>query len=274
MSERKVIIITGASAGLGKDFSKSLAKEGMIVYAAARRIAKMDELKEMGVRTLAMDITKDADIKRVVDTVISEQGAIDCLINNAGYGLFGSVEDVAIEDARRQFEVNLFGLGRITQLCLPHMREKQSGRIINISSIGGKVHSPLGSWYHATKFALEGWSDCLRLEVSQFGIDVVIIEPGAIETEFGDVMIGPLMKRTGNGPYIKILNSFVGMFKEAYERGALSKPSVITNLVLKAVTAKKPKTRYAGGRFAHLGLITRRLVSDRMFDRMIHRMLK
>ena len=148
-----------------------------------------------------MDVTKTGDNERVVGRIIENEGRIDVLINNAGFGLYGPVEDIPINDARYQFEVNLFGLAHLTQLVLPHMRAHGSGRIVNISSMVGKIYAPLGAWYHATKHALEGWSDSLRLETAPFNIQVVLIEPGAIKTEFGG-MIGPQLKKyLGNSAY-------------------------------------------------------------------------
>ena len=171
---KKIILVTGASSGIGKESAKQLIKEGHTVYAAARRIEKMQDIKELGGYPMEMDITNEDDIQRIVDEIIEKEGKIDVLFNNAGYAIYGAVEDITIDEARRQFEVNIFGLASLTQKVLPYMRAKRSGTIINTSSIGGKIYSPLGAWYHATKHALEGWSDCLRLEVKQFNIDVVI----------------------------------------------------------------------------------------------------
>ena len=167
---KKIALVTGASAGMGKDFARALLDEGMIVYAAARRLEQMQDLAELGAITVKMDITKEEDIQTLVQQINKDHGAVDVLINNAGFGLYGAVEDVDINDARYQFEVNLFGLARLTQALLPAMREQGSGTIINISSMGGKVYAPFGAWYHATKHALEGWSDCLRLELKDFGM--------------------------------------------------------------------------------------------------------
>ena len=182
MKMNKVILITGASSGIGKETAKKLISEGHTVYVSARRVDKMDDLVQIGARSIKMDITIDEDIKNAVETVLKEKGRIDVLVNNAGYAIYGAMEDTSIEDARRQFEVNLFGLARITQLVLPSMRNEKSGTIINMSSMGGKIYIPFGSWYHGTKHALEGWSDCMRTELKDFGIKVVIIEPGGIKT--------------------------------------------------------------------------------------------
>ncbi|MEC9292621.1 MAG: oxidoreductase [Pseudomonadota bacterium] len=271
---QKVALVTGASAGMGKDFVKALLGEGMVVYAVARRVENMEDLKALGAHPLKMDITKEEDVQSVVHTISKEHGGVDVLINNAGFGSYGSVEDTTIEDARYQFEVNLFGLARLTQLVLPYMRSKQAGKVINISSMVGKVYMPLGAWYVGTKHALEGWSDCLRVELKQFGIDVVIIEPGAIVTEFGDVVSGPMMERSGNGPYSNMAHKVDEMFKAEYEKGAGSPVSVITNLVLKAIRAKKPKTRYVAGKYAMPMMLMRKWLGDRFYDRALMNMMK
>lgn len=270
----KTILITGASSGIGKDAAKALVAQHHTVYVAARRVDQMDDLKRLGCIPLKMDITQEEDIQTVVSSVVQDHGGVDVLFNNAGFGLNGAMEDITIDDARYQFEVNLFGLARLTQLLLPAMREKKSGRIINTTSIGGKIYAPLGSWYIASKHALEGWSDCLRLELAQFGIDVVIIEPGAIKTEFGDVSTGPMLERSGQGPYAGLAKAFAELNKKEFEGGGGSDPKVITNVVLKAVNAKKPKTRYAAGKYSGSMLFLRRWLSDRMFDKVVMSVIK
>lgn len=195
---------------------------------------------------------------------------IDILINNAGFGSYGTVEDTTIEDARYQFEVNLFGLARLTQLAIPDMREKKAGKIINISSIGGKVYTPLGVWYHATKHALEGWSDSLRLELKPFNIDVVIIEPGLIQTEFGDVVGEQLSSRADNPAYADLIAGF----RAAFEKSNGSHPSVVADAVMRAIRSKRPKTRYAAGKMAKPLLFIRRNFSDRLFGRAVMSQVK
>ncbi len=272
--KKQVILITGASSGMGKDFALDLIKKGHIVYGAARRIDRMKDLEDAGGHALALDVTDEAQIEKVVKTIVDEQGRIDVLINNAGYAVYGAVETVSMEDARRQFEVNIFGLAALTQKVIPYMREAKSGKIINISSMGGKMYTPLGAWYHATKHALEGWSDCLRLELKPFNIDVVIIEPGVILTEFGDVMYEPMVKRAAGTAYEKMTNTMANAAKESYDKGQGSKPKVITNLINKAIDSAKPKTRYAAGYMAKPLMFIRRTFSDRMFDRIIMSQLK
>lgn len=270
----KTVLITGASAGIGKATAKQLVAKGYTVYAAARRLEKMDDLRELGCVPLRMDITNDDDITSAVDRIREERGGVDILINNAGFGTQGSIEETSLEDARYQFDVNLFGLARLTQLVLPYMRENRFGKIINISSVGGKIYVPLGGWYHATKHALEGWSDCLRTEVQQFGIDVVIVEPGAIGTEFNDVFVGPMLERSGDGPYAEIAHGLADYAREMDERpNGNSPPSVIADTIVKALSARRPRTRYAAGKLAKPILFIRRWASDRMFDRLIGSMV-
>jgi short-subunit dehydrogenase len=267
MTHKKVILITGASSGMGKETALHLIKEGYIVYGAARRVEQMQDLTQNGGHAIKMDITNDEQVKAAVKQIIDEQGQIDVLINNAGYGLYGAVEDITIEDAKRQFDVNIFGLAKITKEVLPHMRSKKSGKIINISSMGGKMYTPLGAWYHATKHALEGWSDCLRLELKQFDIDVVIIEPGVIATEFGDVVYEPMLKNSGEGAYKSLAQKMAKATKESYaKKGAASPPSVISKVISKAIRAKRPRTRYVAGKLAKPLLFVRKYLGDRIFD--------
>lgn len=272
--DKKVILITGASSGIGKAAALQLLDEGHIVYGAARRVEKMEDIKSAGGHAIEMDITKDEDVINAVNRIIGEQHRVDVLVNNAGYAIYGAVEDTDIDDARRQFEVNLFGLARITQLVLPYMRSQQSGKIINMSSMGGKVYTPLGAWYHATKHALEGWSDSLRLEVKQFGIDVVIVEPGIIATEFGEVMDDPMMKRSGEGPYSNMAEFMSKATRKSYEEGNASPPSVIADVISKAVNSDKPKIRYVKGKLAKPVMLMRKILGDRIFDKLILKPIK
>ncbi len=274
MQKKQVILVTGASSGIGKATAKQLLEEGHTVYTAARRVEKMDDLKALGATPLKMDITKEEEIQQVVATIEKEHGGVDVLVNNAGYAIYGAMEDTKIEDARRQFEVNLFGLARLTQLVLPYMRSQKAGKIINLSSMGGKMYTPLGAWYHATKHALEGWSDCLRLELKQFNIEVVIIEPGVIETEFGDVMLQPLLDRSGEGPYSQMANALANATKKSYEQGDSSPATVIAKLITKAVRAQKPKTRYVAGKYAKPMMFIRKYLGDSIFDKIIMSQVK
>lgn len=274
MKSKQVILITGASSGMGKHAALKLIKEGHIVYGAARRVEKMQDLTEAGGHALKLDIINEADCRAVVDQIIAEQGHIDVLVNNAGYAIYGAIEDTSIEDARRQFDVNIFGLAQLTKMVLPHMRQQRSGKIINMSSMGGKMYTPLGAWYHATKHALEGWSDCLRLEVKQFGIDVVIIEPGGINTEFGEVMLEPLLKRSSEGPYANMTETIVRSVNDMYQNQKGSDPSVITNFIVKAIHSRKPKTRYRGGYMAKPAVFIRTFLGDKAWDRAVMSQIK
>ncbi|AFY38156.1 Estradiol 17-beta-dehydrogenase [[Leptolyngbya] sp. PCC 7376] len=270
----QVVLVTGASAGIGKATAKTLLAEGYTVYVAARRVGKMKDLEELGVIAIQMDITKETEVAAAVEQITAENNGVDILVNNAGFGLYGAMEDISIDEARYQFEVNLFGLARLTQLVLPYMRSQKSGKIINISSIGGKIYTPLGSWYYATKHALEGWSDCLRFELKAFNIDVVIIEPGLIQTEFGNVMIAPMMRRSGRGVYGNLAKTLARSSIDMYANNSASKPQVVADLILKAIKAKKPKTRYVGGKLATPLLFARKWGGDRLFDWLIGNMLK
>lgn len=272
--DKKVIIVTGASSGMGKDFALELLKKGHIVYGLARRIEKMKDIVSVGGKAIAMDVADESQIKSAVDQILNEQGKVDVLINNAGYAVYGSVEEASIEAARRQFEVNLFGLASLTQKIIPGMRERKSGRIINVSSMGGKMYTPFGAWYHATKHALEGWSDCLRIELKSYNIDVSIIEPGGIKTEFTDVFIKNLQADLENGPYAEALNKVIQSTREMAEKGKLSHPGVITKLIDKAVHSKKPKTRYVAGAYAKPLMFMRKYMGDRFFDKMLIRQLQ
>lgn len=269
-----VIIVTGASSGMGKVTAKRLIGEGHIVYGAARRLENMKDLEDIGGHAIRMDITDETEVSEAIDRVMREEGRIDVLVNNAGYAVYGAIEQVPIEDARRQFEVNLFGLASLTQKVLPIMREQRQGRIINISSVGGKIYSPLGAWYHATKHALEGWSDVLRIETSQFGIKVSIVEPGAIETEFTDVMNEPMLTLSKGGPYEQMSEAVVSGSAKYYDGSPSTQPDVIAKVISKAIRAKKPKTRYAAGKLSGQVLMARRWLSDKAFDRMIMGMVK
>lgn len=264
---KKVILITGASSGMGKVFALDLAKEGHIVYGAARRTDLLEDLNKQGVQTITLDVSDDESMKSCVQTILDKEGRIDVLVNNAGYGSYGTIEDVPMEEAKRQFEVNVFGLARMTQLVLPGMRKQKSGKIINISSIGGKIATPFGAWYHASKFAVEGMSDSLRVEVKPFGIDVILIEPGGVKSEWGDIAYQNLLKTTSGSAY----GEMAGKFKQAFEK-AMPKnadPEVISRLVSKAIASNTPKTRYVGGYMAKPALFFRKWVGDRTMDRIL-----
>ncbi|MGN7740309.1 oxidoreductase [Pseudomonas sp. 22526] len=262
----KVALVTGASSGIGEATALKLKALGYTVYAAARRVERMHPLAQAGLHVLPLDVTDDASMQACVQDILARSGRIDVLVNNAGYGSYGAVEDVPSDEARAQFEVNVFGAVRLIQLVLPQMRVQRSGTIINITSMGGKMHTPLGAWYHGTKFALEAISDCLRLEVQPFGIDVVVIEPGGIKTEWADIAAQKVVETSGRGPYAPqaqaMARSMVGETSRKYQ----SPPQVIADTIARAVNARRPKTRYAVGFGAKPLIFLRRLLSDRAFD--------
>ena len=259
--------MTGASSGIGLATALHLRELGHHVYGAARRQDRMQPLSLRGGVPLLLDVTDDASLRAAVERIRAESGRIDVLVNNAGYGSYGAVEDVPLDEARRQFEVNLFGLARLVQLVLPTMRAQGSGTIVNISSIGGKVYTPLGAWYHATKHAVEGFSDALRFELADHGVRVVVVEPGAIATEWGGIAIEGMVERSGGGPYAALVRRTKAWFEREFQRG--SSPEVVARAVGRAVTARRPKPRYAVGSGARLALFGRWLLSDRGFDRVL-----
>lgn len=265
----KTALVTGASSGIGEAAARLLKRQGFTVYAAARQVEKMQELEAQGIHVLYLDITDEASVRSCVETIEAHDGGIDILINNAGYGSYGAVEDVSIDEARRQFDVNLFGLARLTQLILPAMRQKRFGKIVNVTSMGGKIYTPFGAWYHATKFALEGWSDALRFEMAPFGVDVIIIEPGAIQTPWGRIAVDHLRETSGSGAYRTAVTKAADNMAKMYSSGQASAPSLIAETIVKSVTVVRPRTRYAVGHMAKPVLFLRWLLPDRLFDRAI-----
>ncbi len=268
----RVALVTGASSGIGERTALRLQEAGFVVYAVARRVERMRALADAGVHVFAMDVTDDASMTGGVARIIDEQGRIDVLVNNAGYGSYGAVEDVPIEEARRQFEVNVFGLARLTQLVTPHMRAvagehlAQRPRIVNISSIGGKFYEPLGAWYHATKFAVEGFSDSLRIELAPHGIDVIIIEPGPIRTEWNEISRDSLLGASRGGAYEEQAARVHHVMARADRRVASSGPDVVAKKIVAAVLANTPRARYPVGRNAGTIVRARRLLPDAAFD--------
>ena len=260
---KKVILITGANTGIGLATTKQLLKEGYIVYAAGHTETAFDEIKQLGGVPLTIELEDESSLVAAVNKVIEEQGRIDILFNHAGWGHYGPIEEIPIDIGRKNMEINMFGLARLTQLVIPHMRQAGSGTIINTSSIGGKMYFPFGAWYHASKHALEGWSDCLRFELAPFNIKVIIIEPGIIDTGFNERMIGRMADLKSVGAYDEMKNAFL----EANKTGAGgSKPEVIAEVVSKALKSERPKTRYHAGQMATLVLFIRRYFPDRFYD--------
>ena len=271
---KKIIIITGATSGMGLETLKLLAKNGHTVYGTARKKEDFKTIEEAGGKPLQADMNDYESLEKAVETIIKEEGRIDVLDNNAGYGLYGTVEEIPLKDAKNQLEVNLFGLARLTQLVIPHMRAQKSGTIINISSMGGKIYTPFGAWYHASKHALEGFSDCLRLELRHFGIHVVVVEPGSIATPWNDIMRKNLEKYSTSGPYKETAENFIARSERSSKTNEGSPPSIIADVILKIVNARKPKTRYVAGKYAKLLISIRKFLGDRIYDKVIDRMIK
>jgi NAD(P)-dependent dehydrogenase (short-subunit alcohol dehydrogenase family) len=265
----KSALVTGASSGIGQATALQLLDLGYTVYAGARRTERMANLADRGIRTKAVDVTDDGSMVAVVEEIIADTGRIDVLINNAGYGSYGALEDVPIGEARRQFDVNVFGLARLTQLVLPHMREQRDGYIVNVSSMGGRIWEPLGSWYHASKFAVEGLSDSLRVEVAEFGIKVVIIEPGSIRSEWSDIAADQLETTSANTPYARQAKIMGAVLRGVDQMRLASDPEVVAKTIAKAVRSSKPRTRYVVGGGARGILWAERILPDRGFDRFI-----
>ena len=268
----KVALVTGGSSGIGEDTALRLKKAGFEVYAVARRVDRMAGLEEAGIHVFGMDLTDDASMVAGIERIVTEQGRIDVLVNNAGYGSYGAVEDVPIEEARRQFEVNLFGLARLVQLVTPHMRAQGSGRIVNISSIGAVFYEPFGAWYHATKFAVDGFSDSLRVELAPCGIHVVLVHPAGILTEWNEIARTSLVERSAGGAYAVHAEGAARLMGSVDNRALSSGPEVVARKIVRAATARRPRSRYAVGKGARTIMLSRRATPDRVFDAFLSRM--
>ena len=262
----KVAIVTGASSGIGETTVRRLIAAGYKVYAGARRVERMQDLASAGAVVKALDVTVTESIAEFVNTVVEAEGRIDVLVNNAGYGSYGAVEDIPLAEARRQFEVNLFGLSEMTKATLPTMRAQQSGTIIHIGSVGGKMWSILGGWYQASKYALEGLADCTRNELRPFGIDVVLIEPGGVKSEWRENVIEIIKNTSGSGPYKVIADAAIKFFEGADSLEI--EPKLVADVIVKASQSKRPKARYVVPGYFKIVLLLKVLLTDRMFDRL------
>lgn len=271
MKNTKVILITGASSGIGYDAAQTLAQQGHKVYAAARRVEKMEPLKAYGVQVVKMDVTDGESMQNGVQAIIQAECRIDVLVNNAGYGFFGAIENVPMEEARRQLEVNVFGLARLTQLVLPYMRQQNSGRIVNTSSIAGKMGFYMGGWYNVTKYSVEAFSDVLRMEVKPFGIDVVKILPGAIKTEWGIIAAQHLKESSAGTVYEEIGSNWARNMDWYYHTNMLSSPSVVTKAICKAVNRHHPRVRYCCGLYSSIGQFAHAIMPARWWDAMMRK---
>jgi NAD(P)-dependent dehydrogenase (short-subunit alcohol dehydrogenase family) len=270
MGER-VALVTGASSGIGAATARRLLDRGFVTYVAARRVDRLDGLVAAGARALSLDVTDDGSRREAIESIMAETGRIDVLVNNAGYGSYGAVEDVPAEDVRAQFDVNLFGAAELIRLVLPQMRERRSGTIVNVTSMGGRMYTPFGGWYHASKFGLEALSDCLRTELAPFGIDVVVVEPGAIRTEWGAIAAERLRATSAGGPYERQAEATARNLAAGSADNTLlaSPPSVVADAIGRAVTARRPKTRYVVGVGARPLIFARTVLPDRVFDKVI-----
>ena len=267
-NEQKVVLITGTAYGIGKSTAELLIDKGHIVYGGDILVEENLYLNDIGGTALEMDVTNQKHIDKAVNQIISEQGRVDVLVNNAGLGVYGAIEDVSMEDIYYQYDVNLFGLARVTKAVLPHMREKESGLIINISSVLGETYGPLAGWYLSTKHALEGWSDALRVELKEFEINVVVVQPGAINTNFSNVTKTYIDKYRENSPYQHLYGEpITDTGNEVLSNQ--SDPIVIAKVINKAMNARNPKTRYAAGAYSRIGIFLRKIMTDKMFDRFI-----
>jgi NAD(P)-dependent dehydrogenase (short-subunit alcohol dehydrogenase family) len=266
----KAVLITGCSTGIGRATAEDLAKKGWTVYASARKLDAIRDLAASGCKLLALDVCDEGSIRAAVDTVERAEGAVGVLVNNAGYGQEGPFEEVPMAEIRRQFETNVFGLVRLTQLVLPGMRRQGWGKVVNLSSMGGKLTLPGGGYYHATKHAVEALSDALRFEVRPFGIDVVVIEPGPIKTRFGDTAIDSITgAQAADSPYAAFNALLARRIREAYE-GPLAMmavgPEAVARVIERAITASRPRSRYTVTFAARFMMALRRWLPDRAFD--------
>lgn len=274
MKSNKVILLTGASSGIGYDTAVALAQQGHKVYAAARRVERMEPLRQYGIVPLKMDVTDEASMQEGVKTLLDAEGRIDVLINNAGYGYFGAVENVPMDDARNQLEVNVFGLARLCQLVLPTMRAQHSGRIINTASVAGKAVFYYGGWYHVSKYAVESLSDAMRMELKPFGIDVVIIEPGAIKTNWGIIAADHLIESSKGTAYEQTGTMMANNLRNMYLSNTISDPAVVRKAIVRAVNARRPCTRYRIGRMANAIVFFHWLLPTRWWDAFLRLMGK
>ncbi len=265
----KAVLITGCSSGIGRATAVRLAGGGWTVYASARRPESIADLAESGCRLLQLEVT-DAESRRLaVEEIEREHGAVGVLVNNAGYSQSGAIEQVDLEAVRRQFETNVFGLVGLTQLVLPRMREQRWGKIVNVGSMGGRLTFPGGGYYHATKHAIEAISDALRFEVRGFGIDVILIEPGLIVTEFGNAAVASMDGVGDGGPYGEFNASVAAATAGVYEspmRHLGGGPDAVAKAIARAISRRRPRARVRVTPSARMAISSRRLMPDRLWD--------
>jgi NAD(P)-dependent dehydrogenase (short-subunit alcohol dehydrogenase family) len=266
----RAVLITGCSSGIGRATAELMADRGWRVYATARKLETIRDLEGRGCVLLELDVVDEDSMRAAVSAVEEAEGAVGVLVNNAGYSQSGALEEIPVEDVRRQFETNVFGLLRMTQLVLPRMRGQQFGKVVNIGSMGGKLTFPGGGLYHATKYAVEAMSDALRFEVAGFGIHVILIEPGLIRTRFGDAAVRSIDSATGDdGPYAEFNAAVARTTQGAYE-GPLSRlggsPETVARAIERAISVERPRARYPVTPSAHLIMGQRRVMPDRVWD--------
>lgn len=264
--QKQVVVITGASSGMGHETALSLLQMGYQVYGLARRLEAMEDLKAAGGKTLPLDITNPDSIQSCIQQILDVEGHIDILVNNAGFGFYGAFENVSLEDARSQMEVNVFGLATITKAVLPSMREQCYGKIVNISSMGGRFTMPYGSWYHASKYCVEAISDSLRTELKPFHIDVILIEPGMIQTDWGLITAKHIKEVAAEDAYYHNSMKLADYLSKNYSGTSLTAPSVAGKKIAKIISSKHPKTRYPIGRYARTLLLIHTILPTRIFD--------
>lgn len=263
---KKVILVTGATDGIGRQAAIMFAQQGHTVYGGGRNPQKLETLKNENVIPVKLDLTQVSTLKDAIQEILSKENRIDALVNCAGYGSYGAIENVTMEEARRQFDVNIFGLAELVKLVLPQMRKQHSGQIVNISSMGGRLTTYFGTWYHATKYALEAFSDALRMETKQFGINVSIIEPGGIKTNWGIIAANHLKQSSEGTVYEQEANRTAKMMKAEYTSNMLSNPKVIAKAINKAVNSNQPKPRYLVGFGAKPLVFMHAIMPTKAFD--------
>jgi NADP-dependent 3-hydroxy acid dehydrogenase YdfG len=265
----RAVLITGCSSGIGHATAALLCDQGFTVYATARKPETLAELEAKGAKTMALDVSDEESMNRAVAAVTEAEGAVGVLINNAGYSQSGAVESISMDDVRRQFETNVFGLARMCQLVLPGMRAQRWGKIVNLSSMGGRLTFPGGGLYHATKYAVEALSDAMRFEVAGFGVDVILIEPGLIVTNFGAVASASVQSGSADGTYGDFNRKVAEVTEGAY-KGPMSKlgggPETVAKTISGALAARRPKARYPVTPSAHLMINQRRFMPDKLWD--------
>jgi len=273
MTVSRAVLITGCSTGIGRATALRLHQAGFPVYATARRPETLSALEADGISALPLDVTDDESMVNAVKRVVEDHGAVAALVNNAGSGVYGSIEDVPLDRARLSFETNVFGMIRLIQLVLPGMRQQNAGRIVNISSILGRFSPPGGALYHATKHAVEAYSDALRIEVSQFGVRVCIIEPAVVRTEFFATSVNQFAGPP-NTPYADFYNDLAEWAIEVASghrtAGRFSVPAEkVAAVIERAISAPKPRARYQVGSLAASTMLMRRSLPDALFDRFV-----